>query len=212
MPHLLARGADQEALTAAIGLLRYFDTSAVHHHADEEDDPFPALIESMAGSDAICLRAMIDGLTADHRALEASWQHLRSLLEGIAAGECVPLSADDVEVLASRFEQHIKGEEHELLPMAARLLSDDDLARIGRAMRERRAIDDAQAQAGARANNPRPPTPHRTQSPSSWSPPARKLDDQVAPIMDVVEQLHGTMRTVIVLCPGPPPDDFVVAS
>jgi len=37
VPHLLARGADQEALTAAIGLLRYFDTSAVHHHADEED-------------------------------------------------------------------------------------------------------------------------------------------------------------------------------
>lgn len=60
MPSILARGVSEEARTAAISLLRYFDTSAGHHHADEEDDIFPALIESMAGSDAICLRAMID--------------------------------------------------------------------------------------------------------------------------------------------------------
>jgi len=40
-------------------------------------------------------------------------------------------------------ERHIKREEDELLPMAARLLSDEDLARIGRAMRERRGIGEA---------------------------------------------------------------------
>jgi hemerythrin-like domain-containing protein len=55
----------------------------------------------------------------------------------------VPLVADDVEALAVRYERHIEREEKELLPMAARLLSDDDLARIGRAMRERRGIDEA---------------------------------------------------------------------
>ncbi|HNL97445.1 MAG: hemerythrin domain-containing protein, partial [Candidatus Accumulibacter sp.] len=112
-------------------------------HADEEDDLFPALIESMAGSDAICLRDMIDGLTADHRALAACWRHLRAILERIAAGERVPLLFDDVEALAVRYERHIEREEKELLPMAARLLSDDDLARIGRAMRARRGIDEA---------------------------------------------------------------------
>lgn len=143
VPHLLARGVDEEARTVAIRLIRYFDAAAMDHHADEEDDLFPALVESMAGSDAICLREMIDGLKADHCAIVACWRRLRASLERIAAGECVPLPVDDVDALVSRYEQHIKREESELLPMAARLLSDEDLARIGRAMRERRAVEGA---------------------------------------------------------------------
>lgn len=138
--HLAAQGADREARTAAANVMRYFDTSAKHHHADEEEDLFPALIESMAGSDAVCLREMIEGLKADHRALEAAWRRLRGVLERIAAGESVPLASDDVEALVRLYERHIEREESELLPMAARLLSEDDLARVGRAMRERRGI------------------------------------------------------------------------
>ena len=142
VPHLLVHGVDEEARTAATRVMHYFDTAAMHHHADEEDELFPALIESMAGSDAICLREMIDGLKTDHRALEACWQQLRGILERLAAGECVSLVADDVEALAVRYARHIEYEEKELLPMAARLLSDADLARVGRAMRVRRKIDE----------------------------------------------------------------------
>lgn len=138
VPHLLARGVDDEARAVANKLIAFFDTAAMQHHADEENDLFPALIESMAGSDAICLRQMIDGLTADHRTLEACWQQLRGVLERIAAGECVPLLADAVEVLAACHERHMEREERELLPMAARLLSDEDLARLEHAMRGRR--------------------------------------------------------------------------
>lgn len=138
VPHLAANGADAQARAAAANVMRYFDTSARHHHADEEQDLFPALIESMAASDAVCLRDMIRGLTADHRALEAAWQHLRRMLERIAAGESAPLAADEVETMIGLYERHIEREESELLPMAARVLHEDDLARIGRAMRSRR--------------------------------------------------------------------------
>ena len=58
VPHLATHGADTEARTAAANVMRYFDTSAKHHHADEEEDLFPALIESMAGSDPVCLREL----------------------------------------------------------------------------------------------------------------------------------------------------------
>lgn len=142
VPHLAAHGANQEARTAATNVLRYFDTSAKDHHADEEVDLFPALIESMAGSDAICIRELVDALTADHRALEAAWRHLRSVLERIAGGESVLLASDKVEAFVGLYERHIEREERDLLPMAARLLSEDDLARVGRAMRERRGIDE----------------------------------------------------------------------
>jgi hemerythrin-like domain-containing protein len=138
--HLAAHGADQRARMAATNVMRYFDTSAKHHHADEEEDLSPALMESMAGSDAVCLGEIIEGLKADHRALEAAWRHLRGALERIAAGESPPLAPDDVEALVGLYERHIRREESELLPMAARLLSEDDLARVGRAMRERRGI------------------------------------------------------------------------
>jgi len=140
VPHLAAHGADDEARTAAANVLRYFDSAAKHHHDDEEKDLFPALIESMAGSDAVCLRDLTDALSADHRALDAAWQRVRASLARIAAGTSASLPGDDVEALVNRYQQHIEREEKELLPMAARLLADDELARIGKAMRERRGI------------------------------------------------------------------------
>jgi hemerythrin-like domain-containing protein len=140
--HLAERGVDDVARAAAANVMRYFDTSAKHHHADEEEELFPALIESMAGSDAVCLRELTEGLKADHGALEIAWQRVRGVLEKVARGESVRLESDDVEVLVGQYERHIGREEKELLPMAARLLSEGDLTRIGRAMRERRGIDD----------------------------------------------------------------------
>lgn len=140
VPHLAAHGADDAARSAASAVLRYFDTAAKDHHADEEADLFPALIESMAGSDAVCLHDIIGALTADHRALEAQWRHVRGKLQAIAAGEAAALGAGDIEPMIALYERHIEREEKELLPMAARLLSDDALESIGRAMRERRGI------------------------------------------------------------------------
>ncbi len=140
-PHLAARGADGEAREAAASVMRYFDTAAIDHHADEEEDLFPALIESMAGSDAVCLRELTQGLTAEHRELEARWRRLRFDLERVVANEGASLDPSDVEGFVGLYERHIGREESELLPMAARLLSDDELDRIGRAMRERRGVE-----------------------------------------------------------------------
>ena len=140
VPHLARHGADGEACAAAAGVMRYFDTSALHHHADEEQDLFPALIEAMAGSAPVCLRELIAGLAAEHRELEARWQRVRAVLDRVVAGDGVSLESEDVEALVGLYERHIEREERELLPMAARLLSDDDLERVGRAMRARRGI------------------------------------------------------------------------
>ena len=142
VPHLQTHGADEEARTAADNVIRYFDSSTKHHHEDEEKDLFPALLESMAGSDPVCLRELTEALTAEHRALDADWRRVRASLTQIAAGTSAHLGPDDVEALVSRYERHIAREEQELLPMAARLLGDEDVARIGKAMRARRGIAD----------------------------------------------------------------------
>ena len=141
--HLARHGVDEDARVAAAGVMRYFDTAAVHHHADEERDLFPALIEAMAGSDAVCLRELTTSLASEHRELEVHWQRVRGLLARVVAGDGAALESSAVEGLVGRYQQHVEREEKELLPMAARLLSDDDLDRIGRAMRRRRGIDGA---------------------------------------------------------------------
>jgi len=64
VPHLAAHGTDADARAAAAAVMRYFDTSAVHHHADEEADLFPALLEAIPGSDPVCLRELVDALPA----------------------------------------------------------------------------------------------------------------------------------------------------
>ena len=92
-------------------------------HIDaQERDLFPALVESMAGSDAICLRELTAGCTREHRALEAALRR---------AGD-VPADSPTrpFERLRNLCEQHLAREETELLPMAARLLGDDEVARF----------------------------------------------------------------------------------
>ncbi len=143
-PHIAAHGADRSAREAATAVMRYFDTSARHHHDDEEHDLFPALIESMAGSDAVCLHELTATLTREHRELEALWQAVRAVLVQVAAGQTVVLSQQDMACFAQRYEQHIAREESELLPLARRLLSDAELDRIGLVMRMRRAGTGAQ--------------------------------------------------------------------
>jgi len=138
VPHLAAQGADRQAREAAVAVMRYFDTAAPHHHEDEELDLFPALLESMACSDAVCLRELTAALANDHRALEDGWRRLRHVLEQVVAGTAATLVTDDVQAFVGLYERHIAREEAELLPMAARLLDDAALDRIGLAMRARR--------------------------------------------------------------------------
>lgn len=137
--HLTTHGADRQARDAAAAVMRYFDTSAVQHHADEEVDLFPALIESMAGSDAVCLRELTTSLTTEHRELEQRWRALRTRLEQVVRAEAANLPDDEVHGFIALYERHIAREEAELLPLAARLLSDAELDRVGLAMRARRA-------------------------------------------------------------------------
>jgi len=140
VPHLAAHGADARARTAAANVLRYFDTAALQHHADEEENLFPALLEAMAGSDAVCIREMTERLSGEHRLLEAAWRRLRVPLARIAEGQGQALSPEGVEAFAGLYTGHMALEENELLPMAVRLLGEAQIESIGRAMRERRGI------------------------------------------------------------------------
>lgn len=136
--HMGEHGSDLPAQETALSVMRYFDTAALHHHQDEELDLFPALLESMAGSDPVCLCELTASLTRDHVELEVHWRALRLRLERVANGDAITWPKDEVPNFIGLYERHIELEEAELLPMAQRLLSDSELERIGLAMRTRR--------------------------------------------------------------------------
>lgn len=140
--HLASHGVDTAAREAAAAVMRYFDTAARLHHDDEEVDLFPALLESMAGSDAVCVRDLAESLTAEHRELDRCWRSLRQRLLRVADGESAELPMHEALTFIGLYERHMAREDDELLPMAQRLLSEPELERIGRSMRARRGVAD----------------------------------------------------------------------
>lgn len=138
--HVAAQGIDDSARSAARGVIRYFDSAARHHHQDEEQDLFPALLESMAGSDPVCIRELTDSLTSEHRDLAHLWDIIRAWLVAIEAGETRPPEAGAIDSFVDLYKRHITHEEQELFPMAARLLGTCELEQVGRSMRLRREV------------------------------------------------------------------------
>ena len=136
--HVALHGADEQARSAAQNILRYFDGPALYHHADEEKDLFPALLESVAGSDATCLRGLFDKLSNEHRLLENQWQRLRPLLQQLCDGKAVELPDSDIQAFIQGYAGHLQCEDQELLPMARRMLDSAALRQIGQAMNLRR--------------------------------------------------------------------------
>ena len=141
-PHLQAHGADESARQAARAVLRYFDTAAQDHHADEEQDLFPALLSvAMESADeAQRLRDLTQALLADHQRIGGLWRELRQALAAVAEAQAIELPLEPVQAFVDAYRRHIELEEGELLPLAARLLSQADIGRIGAAMRQRRGI------------------------------------------------------------------------
>jgi hypothetical protein len=131
------RGCDEPARQAGETLLRYFDSCPPRCFDDEEQDLFPALLESMAGSDAVCLNELTESMARQHRALERMWEHLRPSLAAVASGAAANLDRGECEAFAALCESHIAQEDGEVLPMAARLLTDDALVELLASMRRR---------------------------------------------------------------------------
>jgi len=136
---LAAGGAAPPAAVrnTAQGVLRYFDLTVTVHHRDEEDDLHPALVDSMAGSDPVCLREMAESSMLAHRAIEAAWRAIRPAIVALSRGEAAGLAPAEVEALVAHCEANFAHEDRELLPTAHRLLDDAALARLRERFDER---------------------------------------------------------------------------
>jgi len=133
--HLPEHHADADARAAAAAIMRYFDTAAINHHADEEQSVFPRLVTA-----APDVRDLARSLEREHVTLAARWARLRPLLSAIVARGGAYLPVKDVDLFCAAYAAHIAREEGELLPRAAEALAASDLAAIGAEMAARRDV------------------------------------------------------------------------
>lgn len=136
LQHLPKQGCDTQAQQAAQAILRYFDTAGQFHHQDEEIDLFP-LLRAANNADA---DELVTRLLGDHQAMDTLWLRLRSQLQGIAEGHSALLEKSLVADFSLAYGRHVMLENTQLLPLSARLLSEQQLHEIGRKMAQRRGL------------------------------------------------------------------------
>ncbi|WEF31415.1 pyridoxamine 5'-phosphate oxidase [Pseudoduganella chitinolytica] len=140
LAHLPRDGADAAAQGAAQAVLKYFNTAAHLHHADEEQDLLPMLEATATGADLELIRDLKPQILAQHQQMDRDWHVLNAQLERIAAGSSTELSADDVARFVQSYTAHMETEESHVAPMAKRLFSPAQMQVMGDAMQRRRGI------------------------------------------------------------------------
>ena len=140
LTHLPQHGNDAAAQQAAKAVLKYFDSAAPNHHADEEQDLIPMLRATAQGADAILLAELAPAIVAQHQQMDRDWHIIKTQLEQIANGGGTALSADDVGRFSDAYLAHMETEEQNIAPMAKRIFSAEQMAQLGAAMQARRGI------------------------------------------------------------------------
>jgi hemerythrin-like domain-containing protein len=138
-PHLEKNGCDEEAKAAAHAVLRYFDTSGVFHHQDEDQDLFPLLRARAAEQGRPEIAAGIEELEREHETMDAQWRRLRQRLLAVVEGE-PRIDMEEVARFAWLYRRHMDREGAAVLPFAREALTAEERAALGIRMAARRNV------------------------------------------------------------------------
>jgi hemerythrin-like domain-containing protein len=126
--------------------LLYFDEAAPKHTADEEQSLFPRL-RQLAGRDDQVAEAMakLAALEADHETANEGHAEARGWFERwLGVGTLAPAQVERLRrvllTLQGLYQRHIQVEDSEVFALAARVLSEHELAAVGSEMASRRGL------------------------------------------------------------------------
>ncbi len=133
--HIAVNGVDDEARSAINKAVKYFSTSAIHHHQDEEEDLFPLLQHQ-----SLKLADMIFRLKQEHEQLVTSWNLLATFFKKSGDLENNPEFISQLQQFCNLYREHIKFENEDVLVMAQHIISQRQLQEMGDAMAQRRGL------------------------------------------------------------------------
>lgn len=137
VPELRSRTV--EALAAIQAVFWFFDSSGVHHTADEEESFFPRIADRTSNEE----REYLNRLESEHAQVESLYVQCKDRITRL---DGPPSVADEAEIAAcarefcARYRAHIASEETSFPAIAARALTADDLIAISKEMKQRRGI------------------------------------------------------------------------
>jgi hypothetical protein len=103
--------------------LNLFNGMIAEHHAQEERELFPVVLEhDTRGEEKERVRAITSRLTADHRRFESAWSRIQPALEALVKGHTVDLDGPAVDQLVRDYRGHASFEEESFLPLAQAIL------------------------------------------------------------------------------------------
>ena len=122
----------------AKNLLEFYREVMLLHHEEEEHELFTAVMDAAANEDeASFARDQIKRLVAEHRELERMWQIIEPDIKLLAKGKESHLDHAIAGSLAQQYLEHADYEERIFLPLAAKMLSKNDLSALGLSMHMR---------------------------------------------------------------------------
>jgi hemerythrin-like domain-containing protein len=129
---------------ALAGALSYFQTAGPLHTADEEDSLFPRLRAAVAPEVRQAL-LLVELLERDHHRADGHHARVEVLCHrwmaanALSPHDLIDLTAHLTE-LHTLYRAHIDVEDHDLFPLAARVLTPATVQAIGREMAARRRV------------------------------------------------------------------------
>jgi hemerythrin-like domain-containing protein len=103
--------------------LGFFDEVILQHHAEEERELFPAVLQSAThGEELERVEGIVARLTAEHRQIEACWAGIKPQLKQVAKGHDARLDKVAIEQLVSDYRAHAAFEEEVFLPLSQTIL------------------------------------------------------------------------------------------
>ncbi|MBC5764178.1 hemerythrin domain-containing protein [Ramlibacter albus] len=135
LPALLE--AAHRARSVTRELLEMFDQVVIPHHADEENELFPAVLRSAEpGPERERIQGMVAHLVREHRQVEKTWKRIEPSVRTAARGGDIFVDKDLLRELVQVYMTHARYEEQEFLPLAERILARDSnhMAALGIAL------------------------------------------------------------------------------
>jgi Hemerythrin HHE cation binding domain len=122
---------------------RFFRDVMLVHHAEEEQELFPAVLQSARdGAERDKVLALVERLTRDHRDVEHAWGQLAPQVHAVARGRDGALDAVRLATFAARYRGHAEHEEKVFLPLARAILgrNGNHMAALGMSLHARHAL------------------------------------------------------------------------